>query len=158
MFCLFADLEDGIPVDGSCNGDGWQLRTYASRGSLVEIHKPSSETILKPFPVTWQPLEEDFPAREDAVELLGRELYDRLDYGETFGRTAEGSKVGGWPFLVQSELYWAPFNRHPANPSYVFQIDSEPKAGLSWGHQGILYVGRGTGASVDTWAMTWQCL
>jgi len=159
MVTLFIDLASDVPVDGTPNGEGWLLRTYPTLESLVLLDDPQYGSVLKPFPVKWEPIEEDLPAREDARPVLGAEL-DAIvdDYHEVIGGPAQGSKVGGWPFLIQSELFWAPFNRHPANPDYVLQIDSEQKVGLSWGDQGILYIGRGIGASSDTWTMTWQCL
>jgi len=159
MVTLFVDLASDVPVDGTPNGEGWLLRTYPTLESLVLLDDPQYGSVLKPFPVKWEPIEEDLPAREDARPVLGAEL-DAIvdDYHEVIGGPAQGSKVGGWPFLIQSELFWAPFNRHPANPDYVLQIDSEQKVGLSWGDQGILYIGRGIGASSDTWTMTWQCL
>lgn len=69
----------------------------------------------------------------------------------------DGSKIGGWPHLIQSEIYWAPFNQPPTNPEYAFQIDNEEKAGWMWGDAGVGYFGRGTGQAKDTWALAWQC-
>jgi uncharacterized protein YwqG len=67
------------------------------------------------------------------------------------------SKIGGWPYLIQSEVFWAPENRHPANPEYVFQIASERKAHWQWGDGGIGYFGRGTGDATEAWTLSWQC-
>jgi len=159
MLSLFVDFTDGVPPDDSPNGEGWLLRAYSSRNALVSVTEPAIDGRLRPFPVRWESIPEDMPAREDLRTFLGSESDGVLEeFGELLGGPAEGSKVGGWPFLVQGELFWAPFNRHPANPEYVLQIDSEYKAGLSWGDQGILYIGRGTGGSRETWTMTWQCL
>lgn len=60
--------------------------------------------------------------------------------------------------LYHSEQYrLGPWNRHPAHPKYVFQIDSEEKAYWAWGEGGIGYFGRGTGEARDQWTMDWQC-
>jgi hypothetical protein len=67
-------------------------------------------------------------------------------------------KLGGWPTLIQSEIFWAPWNRHPAAPEYVFQIDSTGKGNWSWGDGGVGYFGRGTApGKTDEWALAWQC-
>ncbi|HEX8776147.1 MAG TPA: hypothetical protein VF735_21435, partial [Pyrinomonadaceae bacterium] len=63
----------------------------------------------------------------------------------------------GWPTLIQSEIYWAPWNKHPANPEYVFQINSEEKANWRWGDAGVGHFGRGTGVAKNQWALSWQC-
>ncbi|MHC4974852.1 MAG: DUF1963 domain-containing protein, partial [Planctomycetota bacterium] len=69
-----------------------------------------------------------------------------------------GFKLGGWPTLIQSEIFWAPWNRHPAAPEYVFQIDSTAKGNWSWGDGGVGYFGRGTApGKTDEWALAWQC-
>ena len=92
--------------------------------------------------------------------LLKRAGIDRDHewYGAQVGTAAEGFKVGGWPYRVQGEIFWAPWNRHPANPSFVMQIDSILERGLQWGDQGVLYIGRGDFAHRDQWALEWQCL
>ena len=70
-----------------------------------------------------------------------------------------GLKLGGWPTLIQSEIFWAPWNRHPASPEYVFQIDSDEKAQWAWGDAGVGYFGRGTAPGRrDEWALSWQTL
>ena len=68
-----------------------------------------------------------------------------------------GTTLGGWPTLVQAECDWGPFNRHPANPEFVFQIDTEPKAHWAWGDSGVGYLGRGIGAHTNVWTLAWQC-
>mgnify|MGYP000453965509 CR=1 FL=1 len=73
--------------------------------------------------------------------------------------TARGVKLGGWPSLVQSEIYWAPQNEHPADPKYVLQIDSLKEARWQWGQDGCAYLGRGTAKGrQNEWAFEWQCL
>jgi len=142
------------------NGEGWALRAYPRDGDLVAVPDPPVRSRVQPASLAWSQIEEDFPDWEDAWGTLDGTAHegDFLWYGEHVGQAAEGIKVGGWPSLVQSEICWAPFNRHPANPDYVLQIDSLPELGLYWGHQGVLYVGRGDAAHSDVWTLEWQCL
>jgi hypothetical protein len=135
------------------NGDGWQLRAYTSLEGLVEIDPPLHENPLRPFPIRWESIEADYPSHEDANAIL--EDVPAGYYG-LFERHPS-SKLGGWPYLIQSEIYWAPHTRHPANPEYVFQIASEAKAHWQWGDGGIGYFGRGTGGATDVWTLSWQC-
>jgi uncharacterized protein YwqG len=142
-----------LPLD-TPNGIGWELRTYSPLEHLVKIAAPTDENEIRPFPIRWELIEEDYPTWEDvAIELpetIEENYYDLFE-------TQACSKIGGWPSLIQSELYWAPFNQHPANPEYVFQINSEEKAQWMWGDQGTGYFGRGAGQTKDTWTLTWQC-
>ena len=135
------------------NGDGWALRAYPSMEGLVEIEAPQHERFIRPFPVRWELIEADYPSYEDAALVLP--VQQLRDHRDLF-RSDHASKVGGWPALIQSEILWAPFNQHPANPEYVFQIATEEKARWQWGHGGTGYFGRGTGGARDVWALGWQ--
>jgi uncharacterized protein YwqG len=143
-----------LPIATKENGDGWRLRTYASLQGLVEIEAPQHDNVIRPFPIRWELIEADYPSYEDVAFELPEELLD--DYRDLF-KLHYSSKVGGWPYLIQSEICWAPYNRHPANPEYVFQIASEEKAHWQWGDAGIGYFGRGTGRARQVWALEWQC-
>ena len=136
-------------------GKGWCLRASKSLNGLVEAEIPSHGSVVKPLPVRWEQALHDYPSHEDLPSNFPEELVD--DWIDEY-ETLDGSKVGGWPYLVQSEIYWYPWNEHPASPVYVFQLDSSEKANWSWGDQGVGYFGRGTGEHRDTWAMTWQCM
>jgi uncharacterized protein YwqG len=145
---------DDLPIDAP-NGDRWELRAYKSLEGLVEVAGPESDGLIKPFPVRWEPCEADYPCQDDVPVELPAEVDEK--YYDLF-ENQRRSKVGGWPSLIQSEIYWAPWNKHPASPEYVFQIDSEEKAGWMWGDTGTGYFGRGvTGAAKDEWALAWQC-
>ncbi|HWE95072.1 MAG TPA: DUF1963 domain-containing protein [Tepidisphaeraceae bacterium] len=144
-----------LPND-TANGDGWCLRAYPAKAEVQPIEEPAHGSPLRPHSVHWELIEHDYPTYDDLPPDFPDELRDQyfdLDFENT-----GGTKLGGWPTNIQAEIYWAPFNRHPANPRYVFQIDSEPKANWFWGDQGVGYFGRGTGASRDVWTMSWQCL
>lgn len=142
-----------LPID-TANGEGWELRAYSSLENLTEIVAPKYDSAIQPFPISWQLIEEDYASWEDVAIPLPEEIEE--DYNDLF-KVADCSKIGGWPNLIQGELEWAPFNRHPANPTYTFQIQSEAKAHWMWGDTGIGYFGRGTGQAKDVWTLTWQC-
>ncbi|GGK24450.1 hypothetical protein GCM10008955_17550 [Deinococcus malanensis] len=152
-----------LPLDGAANGRGWVIRAYMERQNLRPLIQPTDLEMgtLRAFPVWYERLDEDLPDWEDAAALVydafEEETADTVADGwyDTFG-AAGGSKLGGWPDLIQSEMFWAPWNRHPASPEYAFQIDTEEKAGFAWPAGGIAYFGRGTGDARDTWTFSVQ--
>jgi hypothetical protein len=98
---------------------------------------------------------EDFPCWEDVAFEIADEIGD--NYYDLFENSG-GMKLGGWPTLVQSEIFWAPWNQHPALPEYVFQSDSTEKGNWTWGHGGVGYFGRGTAPGKENeWTVAWQC-
>lgn len=146
---------DKLPLD-TPNGDGWLIRAYKNISDLVPIHRVESCSGIKKLPMKCRVVENDYPCWEDVAHDLPEELEER--YYDVFTNT-DGFKFGGWPSLIQSEIYWAPFNKHVANPQYVFQIDSTDKGNWAWGDAGVGYIGRGTAEGrVDDWALAWQCL
>lgn len=145
--------QDELPLD-SPNGEGWELRTYSRLDDLTEIVEPENSNLIKPFPIQWQLCEHDYPCLDDVTVELSPEVEENF---EDLFENQSRSKLGGWPTLIQSEIYWAPWNKHPANPEYVFQINSEEKANWWWGDAGVGHFGRGTGEAQNQWAMSWQC-
>ncbi|MCA1790726.1 MAG: DUF1963 domain-containing protein [Thioalkalivibrio sp.] len=143
-----------LPLD-TPNGVGWCLRAYPDIQALVPLKPVSSGAAIRAFPMRPEVVEEDFPCWEDVPIELPDSVEDQYD--DLFANS-EGIKLGGWPSLVQSEIYWAPLSEHSAEPHYVFQIDSVEKANWQWGDSGIGYFGRGStpGASSE-WFLSWQC-
>lgn len=153
FMCLFIDSEE-LPDDAK-NGDGWLLRTYERLEDLVPIKPIETETWIKPFQLQAEAIEKDYPHFEDCPyeipEAFSDEYYDLFPNQKCI-------KIGGWPSLVQSEIYWEPFNEHEAKPKYVFQIPSIMKANWSWGDDGVAYIGRGTLEGFEKeWTFSWQC-
>lgn len=151
MITLFAQFEEGQLGEAFRyeKPGAWVIRTYSSVSDLIEIERPDVDFGFGGAPLTYQLLERDTPDWED-VDL-------ELDEWPKKGLDREfRGRVGGWPTLVQSEIYWAPHNKHPANPKYAFQIDNDPELGLMIGDAGTMYFGRGTGEHRDQWAMEWQ--
>lgn len=152
MLTVFVDAA-ALP-DGTPNGEGWLLRAYRDISLLVPLQSPGGFSV-KAMPLFARTVDNDFPCWEDVPIALPPEIAD--DYPALFPNTG-GIKLGGWPTLIQSEVWWAPSNEHPANPEYVFQIDSTEKGQWAWGDQGVGYFGRGTAAGhEDEWTMAWQC-
>jgi len=145
----------GLPHAHEPNGSAWCLRTY-TLDEVVAVEPPETGTHIRPFPMRPSVVEEDYPCHEDLVTVPSEELVQ--DYHDAFDNQG-GFKLGGWPTLIQSEIFWAPWQKHPATPEFVFQIDSCEKAGWQWGHGGVGYFGRGTAEGQrDVWAHEWQCL
>ena len=154
LITIFMD-RDILPVHDNANGDGWLLRAYSTLDGLAPIQEETFPSHVKPFPIRWELIEADYPTWDDASQLeLPRVVKE--NYHDLF-QTQQGTKIGSWPFTVQSEIFWAPGKRHPACPEYVFQIDTEEKANWMWGDAGFGYFGRGTDENKDTWTLEWQC-
>lgn len=151
---LFIDSKQ-LPTDTPSNGEGWLIRSYKDISALVEVESPLYESHIKPFPMRAVIVEHDYPCLDDMPCEIPEDIEDRYyDIYENVG----GFKLGGWPSLIQSEIFWAPNNEHPAKPEYIFQIDSEPKANWGWGHGGVGYFGRGTEKNHENeWTLEWQC-
>jgi hypothetical protein len=157
-----------LPVDEP-NGVNWALRAYPSLDDLVPLEEPTparagdpklrkgQDLTLRPFPIRWhQRL--DLPCRDDIpLELAGAWrawVKDRSATEPTF----DGTKIGGWPYCIQSEVQWRTGGRPVEDGQYVLQLGSEHKAGLSWRYQGLGYVARQPGRGADGWHLTWQSL
>lgn len=146
-------ISAGELPDDTENGDGWELRAYPTLEGLAPIETPPLENRIKSFPIRWELIEKDYPCYEDVPFDLPDEMWD--DYSDLF-ENCDASKIGGWPSLVQSEIYWTMYGKHPADPEYAFQITSERRLNWQWGDSGNGYFGRGK-KKKDVWALNWQC-
>lgn len=143
-----------LPIDAP-NGENWCLRTYKDLTRLIPLAQVDKGSPIKPFPMRPHLIEEDYPCWEDVPIEVSGEIEER--YYDLF-ENVRGFKLGGWPSLIQSEIFWASWNKHPIDPEYVFQIDTTEKANWMWGDSGVGYFGRGTKEGhTDEWALTWQC-
>lgn len=143
-----------LPID-TPSGNNWEIRTYKKVSNLVPLNQEDSESYIKPFPMRSRVVEEDYPCWEDVPvecpEEIDDEYYDLFD-------NINGFKFGGWPTLIQAEIFWAPWNKHDASPEYMFQIDTTEKGNWMWGDNGVGYFGKGTAKGKESeWALAWQC-
>jgi hypothetical protein len=72
--------------------------------------------------------------------------------------TGDGTKIGGWPYCIQSQVRWRTGGCLIEDCQFVLQLGSEPKAGLSWRYEGLGYVARQPNRGADGWHLTWQSL
>jgi hypothetical protein len=155
MITVFIDPD--LDVDRP-NGQGWCLRAYPDLTALVPLEQVHTGSEIRAFPMRPEVVEADYPNWEDVADEvdLPEDLADRYyDYFDT----AEGFKLGGWPFLVQHSIQWGQaFQPHPARPEFAFQIDSSEKGNWMWGDSGLGYFGRGTRPGhTGEWVLSWQC-
>jgi Domain of unknown function (DUF1963) len=152
------------PPDSAANGDGWLLRAYPALDDLQMIDAPpealagiwslsGSDKPITARPIRYKLLAADYPDYEDLPADVDEELSDA--WSDSVGASA-GSKLGGWPSLIQGEISWAPMNEHPANPEFVFQLGAMAKTNFFMPDDGMCYFGRGTGPSRNVWTFEWQ--
>jgi hypothetical protein len=148
---------DSLGGDRPPNGIGWQLRTYKSVADLVKLESPLSPAGIRPFPIRWELIMQDYPSSGDLEDIfsdLRRSLDENFDDWGQYFPAQYCSKVGGWYTPVQHEIF---DHVHP-RPEYVFQIDSENKAHWAWGAQGIGYFARRIIDGHEEWCFDWQTL
>jgi uncharacterized protein YwqG len=146
----------GLPALDTANGQGWLLRTYTAGQPLNLLEQPASlESSVKTFPIRWELIEKDYPCWDDAVDYIADPtLLDVFEVNRMHFPRHYCSKIGGWPSLIQSELFTAFTNK----PQYVFQVDSESKAHWGWGDGGIGYFGHVLEHGQFQWFLDWQQL
>jgi hypothetical protein len=157
-----------LPVDQP-NGVNWALRAYRSLEGLVPLAEPpparagdpklreGQDLTLRPFPIRWQQ-HLDYPCRDDIPPGLLDAWDAWAEDRDSAALTFDGTKIGGWPYCIQSEVQWQTGGRLVKDCQYVLQFGSEYKAGLSWGHAGLGYIARQPGRGSDGWHLTWQSL
>jgi len=151
---LFVD-RNNVPSDGAANGACWLLRTYDRLEGLSAMTIPPEFERRRPRSIRYRLLERDLPDYDDAADLDGADEFEDV-WEDEFG-AAEGSKLGGWPSLLQSEIFWAPNNEHPADPQYVFQLARLERI-TPIPADTVLYFGRGSCESRPMWTLAWQRL
>ncbi len=149
-----------LPVDQP-NGDNCgvyeNISGYFYAPALLSSPPGRTRPIKTPFPCVHALWRLTFPSLDDVSEM-GIDVGDEEEYGERC-HTADGLKLGGWPSLIQSTIYWPSKDEDRISPQYVFQIDTCEKAHWQWGDAGVGYFGRGSADGFkDEWTLTWQCL
>ena len=134
-------------------GTDWVVRTYKSLDGLAPMTPPAgAPAARKGFEGSWRACD-DYPSLDDP----DRSVPDDFDDSELEVESVHRTKIGGWASNIQSEPWWE-YREHAARPKYCFQVASEEKAGLVWGDNGTLYLGRGTAPGFgNQWFLDWQC-
>jgi uncharacterized protein YwqG len=122
------------------NGSDWRLRTYPEGAALVELNPPNSALCGRRLEGRWVQVE-DQPTFFDR-NLVIADGTDAHEYSRTL-QNAPGTKVGGFASCLDGEIL-AYADCEYAKPVFCFQVDSEPRAGFSWGGGGEAYFLRGT--------------
>jgi hypothetical protein len=152
LVTIFISIDDLLPMPMSYSGDNWIIRGYSSLDELIAIEPPEDlELTIKPQPIRWRGVEEDYPSWEDFLTLIPDASEDTQDqYLATF-ENHYFSKVGGWPSLIERES----FRPLPMGQvEFVIQIDTEASAGWEWGDGGTGHFG--IDWDKNEWILDWQ--
>jgi hypothetical protein len=125
-------ISENFPMDVTPNGANWLLREYKFSDELVVKNLTNPQSQIKPFPLTHNFIEQDFPVwdgggipKEIATEILALENLGKItDYYDVF-ESHYMHKVGGYPTFCQSGIDFGD------NFEFVFQISSDKKAELN---------------------------
>lgn len=157
-----------LPVDQP-NGVNWALRAYPSLDGLVPLAEPpparagdpklrkGQDPVPRALPIRWQQ-HLDYPCRDDIPAGL-LDAWDAWAEGrDPTELTFDGTKIGGWPYCIQSQVRWHTGGRLVEDCQYVVQLGSQHKVGLSWGYGGLGYIARQPDRGSNGWHLTWQFL
>lgn len=92
---------------------------------------------MKPFPIRWKLSKNEGPNWEDAGRVVdlshykGKDLDEFSDLFHECYQNDPGTKIGGWPGLIQHET--------DHESALIFQIGSEEKPNWSWTDSGTAY-------------------
>jgi uncharacterized protein YwqG len=152
LITFFVKEDHGILAEE--NGTDWCLRAYKSLDGLVPTPAPLwTPKVKKGFECRWEECE-DHPNSDDPDLVPVPGVRRPRSNFENVIRT----KAGGYASTLQSEPWWD-LKAHACQPKYCFQVNSEEKAGFSWGDGGTAYIARGTAAACqEKWFLDWQCL
>jgi hypothetical protein len=139
------------------------VRLYDSTGSgKLAAAIQGVETTPPKRILSWRPID-DYPGEDSPAEAplrltdeQRRHLEElRESQPEAIPKTADGDKLGGYPFWVQSpELPSCP--RCKKQMRYVFQIDSEDQIPYMWGDSGVGHISQ-CADHPDVLAFVWAC-
>jgi hypothetical protein len=143
------------------NGGNWVLRSYPHLEPLVPLEADLSTTRMQFSNVVWKPatvryrfLQSDYP---DLYGIPPGVAIPEpiLDQWSSLVVPCESSKVGGWPYLLQTALEW-PVDLD-LKPEFVFQLASLGNPEFPFCDM-IYYVGRVRGRLPSEWILTSQSI
>lgn len=133
-----------LPMDLAANGDNWLIREYKKDDVLVAKDLVNNTSFLKPFPLSYQLVEADYPVwdgggmpTEIAEEITALEDSEGVDYYD-FVELGCGHKIGGYPNFCQPETCFGD------NFEFQIQIASDEKANLNIVDCGNIYLAKNT--------------
>lgn len=145
---VFVDEEKIFNED---DNRAYLIRAYQNIEELVPLEQAEYSTAIKAFQLEPYLSENDCPCWDDCPISIPEEFED--NYEGSF-ENRSGIKIGGWPSLVQGEIFWSPFNKDAEDVNFAFQIDSIEKANWHWGDGGVGYFG--INPLSNEWFFTWQ--
>lgn len=163
MLTVFAA---NVSIDGDeRNGEGWLVRAHPAAEAVVPLMMPPEartaltalgcERPLKVLPIRYTLLPADFPDWPDVAGTVSVPAEIEDEWEEHFG-AHEGFKLGGWPSLLQDQIFWSRSEDETVQPEYALQLGGVPKAGFGLYGDGIWYFGRGTGDARGVWTLSTQ--
>jgi len=133
-------ISKDFPMDLTPNGNNWVLREYKNRDQIVIKDLQNNTSFIKPFPLSTQLIEEDFPVWEDQEmpENISDKINELENSGEInsyydFFENSYGHKIGGYAAYCQSGIYYG------EDYEFVFQISSDEKVQLNIIDSGNFY-------------------
>ena len=136
------------------NGEGWVLRTYKTKEELIPVDLKQYISSIKPLPIRWVLIDNDYPCWPDVPQSLGSSELKR-HWAHKYPNQ-DCTKIGGWPSYMEPDVSWRQVNRDHGQFEYVIQLDSELKTNWEWPGECFAYLCRGIGASKGTWTLKWE--
>ncbi|HEY1192610.1 DUF1963 domain-containing protein [Flavobacterium sp.] len=133
-------ISEDFPMGLNKNGNNWVLREYENTNQIIVKDLKNNNSFIKPFPLSYKLIEEDFPVWED--QNISNEIADKISkLGNpeeitpyyNFLKNDYGHKIGGYASYCQSGIYYG------EDFEFIFQISSDEKANLNIIDNGNLY-------------------
>lgn len=133
-------ISKDLPIDLTSNGNNWVLREYIDITQIVIKDLKNENSHLKPFPLSNQLIEEDYPVWED--QEIPEDITDRINEMEDSGiiesyydvvENHYEHKIGGYAAYCQSGINFG------EDYEFVMQIASDEKANLNIVDSGNFY-------------------
>ncbi|CAN5434163.1 YwqG family protein [soil metagenome] len=136
-------IANELPMDLAENGENWLIREYKKSENLTIKELTNPKSFIKPFPLTPQIIEEDYPVWDGGG--LTSEMEDKILELENSGiiddyyditKNQYGHKLGGYPSFCQSG------NNFGEDYEFVFQIASDEKANFNIIDSGTIFLAK----------------
>ncbi|MFC4477394.1 DUF1963 domain-containing protein [Flavobacterium chungangensis] len=133
-------ISKDFPMDLTSNGNNWILREYKDTSEIIIKDLKNEKSHIKPFPLSQNLLEEDYPVWEDPEipDDISDKILELEDSGiiDSYYEMVENNtchKIGGYANYRQSGIYFG------EDFEFVLQIASDEKAHLNIVDSGNFY-------------------